>query len=142
MPRLQTLLLPLLAVLSTLMLGACSILTTAPTDPPLSGAAVASAIGHVRPSKADTCETQVQIAAQSSRIATFQAGKETVYKADQRCAAPTAKPVASAPVAGRQQQAAPRASPASLPPFDLELEPLLPPREPAWRERTVTAAAD
>lgn len=45
-------------------------------------AKTASAIGHVRPSKADTCDTQEQIAAQSSRIDTTITGKETVYKAD------------------------------------------------------------
>lgn len=45
-------------------------------------AKTASAIGHVRPSKADTCDTQEQIAAQSSRIDTTISGKETVYKAD------------------------------------------------------------
>lgn len=44
-------------------------------------AKVASAIGHIEPSKKDTCETQKQIAAQSSRIDTIVQGKETVYKA-------------------------------------------------------------
>jgi hypothetical protein len=52
---------------------------------PTSAAAIAASIGHVRPSRRDTCETQIQIAAQSSRIATIQSGQETVYKAD--CAA-------------------------------------------------------
>lgn len=48
---------------------------------PISAAAVATAIGHVRPSVRDTCETQIQLAEQSSKIATFATGKETVYKA-------------------------------------------------------------
>lgn len=43
---------------------------------------VAESIGHVRPSKADTCETQKAVAAQSSRIDTIVQGKEVVYKAD------------------------------------------------------------
>lgn len=41
---------------------------------------VAESIGHVKPSKRDTCETQRQVAAQSSRIDTIIQGKETVYK--------------------------------------------------------------
>lgn len=45
-----------------------------------SAAAVAEKIGHVEPSKADTCETQRKLAAQSSRIDTIIKGKETVYK--------------------------------------------------------------
>jgi hypothetical protein len=43
---------------------------------------IAEAIGHVRPSRRDTCDTQEQIAAQSSRIDTIVTGKETVYKPD------------------------------------------------------------
>jgi hypothetical protein len=43
---------------------------------------VAESIGHVAPSKADTCETQKALAAQSSRIDTIVSGKEVVYKAD------------------------------------------------------------
>ena len=42
---------------------------------------VADAIGHIEPSRRDTCETQRQVAAQSSRIETIKAGKEVVYKA-------------------------------------------------------------
>ena len=42
---------------------------------------VANAIGHIKPSKADTCETQRQAAEQSSRIETIKQGKEVVYKA-------------------------------------------------------------
>lgn len=42
----------------------------------------AEAIGHVKPSKADTCDTQRQIAAQSSRIDTLITGSETVYKSE------------------------------------------------------------
>lgn len=47
-----------------------------------SAADTAKSIGHVKPSKADTCETQKQVAEQSSRIDTIITGKETVYKAD------------------------------------------------------------
>lgn len=54
-------------------------------------AKTASAIGHVRPSKADTCETQKQVAEQSSRIDTIITGKEAVYKADCKSAPQTAK---------------------------------------------------
>jgi len=43
---------------------------------------VADAIGHIKPSRQDTCETQQQAAAQSSRIDTIKTGKEVVYKAD------------------------------------------------------------
>ena len=42
---------------------------------------VASAIGHIEPSRKDTCETQRDIAAQSSRIDSIINDKETVYKA-------------------------------------------------------------
>lgn len=42
----------------------------------------AEAIGHVKPSKADTCDTQRQVAAQSSKIDTLITGTETVYKPD------------------------------------------------------------
>jgi hypothetical protein len=45
-----------------------------------SASAVAESIGHVEPSKVDTCETQRKLAAQSSRIDTIIKGKETVYK--------------------------------------------------------------
>ncbi len=40
------------------------------------------AIGHVKPSRRDTCETQKAIAEQSSRIDSIIANKEVVYKAD------------------------------------------------------------
>lgn len=43
-------------------------------------ASVAESIGHVEPSRKDTCETQRKLAAQSSRIDTIIIGKETVYK--------------------------------------------------------------
>lgn len=43
---------------------------------------VAAAIGHIEPSKKDTCETQKQIAEQSSKINTIINGKEKVYKAE------------------------------------------------------------
>lgn len=43
---------------------------------------IAAAIGHVSPSKDDTCETQQQLAKQSSKIDTIIKGKEVVYKAD------------------------------------------------------------
>lgn len=42
---------------------------------------VADAIGTITPSRRDTCETQRQIAEQSSRIDTIRQGKEVVYKA-------------------------------------------------------------
>ena len=42
--------------------------------------AVAGAIGHVPPSKGDSCATQAALAQQSSRIDTIIKGKETVYK--------------------------------------------------------------
>lgn len=63
--------------LSLLPVAGCSTLTTAQTD----AAKVADAIGHIEPSKRDTCQTQQQIAAQSSRIDTIKEGKEVVYKA-------------------------------------------------------------
>jgi hypothetical protein len=59
-----------------MVLAGCSTLTTA-TD----AKKVAEAIGHVKPSERDTCETQKNLAAQSSRIDTIINGKETVYKA-------------------------------------------------------------
>lgn len=42
---------------------------------------VADAIGHIKPSRADTCETQKQVAEQSSKIETIKQGREVVYKA-------------------------------------------------------------
>lgn len=67
---------PLAASLLILALPACGTPTTGLTD----AKAVAETIGHVRPSKRDTCETQAQIAAQSSRIDSIAANKEIVYK--------------------------------------------------------------
>lgn len=75
----------LAASLLILPLAGCETPTTG-TD----AAKVATAIGHVRPSKRDTCETQRQIAAQSSRIDSIIANKETVYKAD--CQDPKPEP--------------------------------------------------
>lgn len=66
----------LAASLLTLALPACAIPTTGLTD----AKAVAETIGHVRPSKKDTCDTQQQIAAQSSRIDSIATNKEVVYK--------------------------------------------------------------
>lgn len=43
---------------------------------------VATAIGHIEPSKQDTCDTQKQVAEQSSKIDTIIKGKEVVYKAE------------------------------------------------------------
>lgn len=60
-----------------LLLPACGTQTTV-----TEAAKTAEAIGHVRPSKSDTCETQKQLAEQSSRIDTIIAGTEKVYKAD------------------------------------------------------------
>lgn len=68
---------PLAASLLTLTLAAC--------ETPITGTdakKVAAAIGHIEPSKRDTCETQKSIAAQSSKIDTIIKGKEVVYKAD------------------------------------------------------------
>ena len=42
---------------------------------------VADAIVHIEPSRRDTCETQRQVAAQSSKIETIKQGQEVVYKA-------------------------------------------------------------
>lgn len=61
---------------SLLLVAACSSQPTA-TD----AKKLATAIGHIRPSQLDTCDTQKQIAAQSSKIDTIKKGKETVYKA-------------------------------------------------------------
>jgi hypothetical protein len=69
----------LAASLSTLPLAACSTLTTGLSDV-TEAAKVAEQIGHVAPSPKDTCETQRNLAAQSSRIDTIIKGKETVYK--------------------------------------------------------------
>lgn len=65
-------------LLGSLPLAAgCSTPTIVGTD----AAKVAGSIGHIKPSKADTCQTQKQIAEQSSKIDTIIKGKETVYKA-------------------------------------------------------------
>ncbi len=80
----------LAASLLILTLPACAIPTTGLTD----AKAVAETIGHVRPSKRDTCETQQQVAAQSSRIDSIVSNKEVVYKPEP-CKAPAV--VASAP---------------------------------------------
>lgn len=68
----------LLAGLLILAPGGCASPITGLTE----AAQTAQTIGHVQPSRRDTCETQRQIAAQSSRIDTIIAGKEVVYKAD------------------------------------------------------------
>lgn len=65
----------LAASLSTPLLAGCETLTIG-----TSAASVAESIGHVEPSKDDTCTTQRKLAAQSSRIDTIIKGKETVYK--------------------------------------------------------------
>jgi hypothetical protein len=80
----------LLGAASILLLPGCGILTTERTE--LSAAAIASAIGHVRPSVRDTCATQVQIAAQSSKIATFQTGQPVVYKPAPQCVVAPSQP--------------------------------------------------
>lgn len=69
--------LPLVAGCATPIIG--------PTD----AVKVAEKIGHVAPSKSDTCETQKALAAQSSRIDTIIKGTEVVYKADCKPAAKT-----------------------------------------------------
>lgn len=75
-----------------LVCGACSTPTTL-TD----ASAVAGAIGHVRPSKGDSCATQAAVAAQSSRIDTIIKGKETVYKPAPCKAAPSGGKIAVEP---------------------------------------------
>lgn len=65
----------LAASLLTLLLPACGPPITE-TDAKL----VAERIGHIQPSKRDTCETQAAIAAQSSRIDSILKDKEVVYK--------------------------------------------------------------
>jgi hypothetical protein len=42
---------------------------------------VADAIGTIKPSRKDTCETLKQVAEQTSKIETIKQGKEVVYKA-------------------------------------------------------------
>lgn len=58
-------------------------------------AKTATAIGHVAPSRVDTCETQRALAAQSSRIETIKSGKEVVYQPDKACAPVPENKVAS-----------------------------------------------
>lgn len=61
-----------------------SLLLVAGCSTPVIGtdsAKVAREIGHIQPSQHDTCETQRQIAVQSSKIDTIIKGKEAVYKA-------------------------------------------------------------
>lgn len=76
MTRTQTNLFSVL-VATAVIVGGCAKEITA-TD----AVKVAEGIGHVAPSKSDTCETQRALAAQSSRIDTIVQGKEVVYKAD------------------------------------------------------------
>lgn len=59
-----------------ILASGCSSITTN-----IDSTKVAAVIGHIEPSKKDTCATQVQIAAQSSRIDTIIKGTETIYKA-------------------------------------------------------------
>ncbi len=68
------------AVLATslVLVGGCSSFPTA-TD----AKKVADAIGTIKPSKADTCETVRQIAEQASRVETIKQGKEVTYKPGQ-----------------------------------------------------------
>lgn len=42
---------------------------------------VADAIGTIKPSRSDTCETLKQVAEQTSKIETIKQGREVVYKA-------------------------------------------------------------
>lgn len=82
--------------LSTLLFAGCSILTTG-TEPEFGAtdaARVAENIGHVQPSRKDTCETQKRLAAQSSRIDAYLKDKSPVYKpAPCEQAKPPAEPV-------------------------------------------------
>lgn len=66
----------------------CATPTTETSVPP-EAAAIARSIPHIRPSADDTCETQRQVAAQSSRIDTLIQGRDVVYK-PRPC--PAAKP--------------------------------------------------
>lgn len=66
---------PIVLAISLFPVAGCATNTTG-TD----AAKIAGAIGHINPSKRDTCETQRQVAAQSSRIDTIKTGKEIVYK--------------------------------------------------------------
>lgn len=68
----------MLPAASLLLVAGCGTPTIVQTD----AVKVAEKIGHVAPSKSDTCETQKAIAAQSSRIDTIIKGTEVVYKAD------------------------------------------------------------
>jgi hypothetical protein len=95
MPRFPRKPLLLLLGLSILLLAGCSTPDTAPT----SAAAIAQSIGHIRPSRRDTCETQQQVAAQSSKLDTITSGKETVYKADCSLGGAADRPSASRPAA-------------------------------------------
>jgi len=74
-------------VSAALMVGGCSTLITA-TD----AVKVAEAIGHIKPSPRDTCETQKMAAEQSSRIDSIIQDKEVVYKAPPCASQPTATP--------------------------------------------------
>lgn len=68
--------------LSTLPFAGCKTLTTG-TEPEFEAAdaaRVAENIGHVQPSRKDTCETQKRLAAQSSRIDAYLKDKPPVYK--------------------------------------------------------------
>ena len=87
MPTKKKKLMPLVASLAMTILPACS----TPIIGQTSAADTAKSIGHVKPSKADTCETQKQVAEQSSRIDTIISGKEQVYKADCKPAPQSAK---------------------------------------------------
>ena len=78
--------LPLAVSLLTLPLAGCSTLISE-NRIPADAKVTAEAIGHVRPSRRDTCETRQQIAAQSSRLDTIIQGKEVVYKDDCKPAA-------------------------------------------------------
>lgn len=65
----------LLISLSVVGLAGCSTPTTV-----TEASSTARTIGHIKPSAEDTCETQRQVAAQSSRIDTIIAGDERVYR--------------------------------------------------------------
>lgn len=67
---------PLALAISLLPVAGCATQTTV-----IDAAKIANTIGHIEPSRKDTCETQKQVAEQSSRIETIKTGKEVVYKA-------------------------------------------------------------
>ncbi len=78
-----------------------------PTIGLTSASKTAETIGHIKPSPKDTCETQRQVAAQSSRIDSIVKGAETVYKA---ACEPNASAAAAPPKSAPASKPAPKTS--------------------------------